>query len=164
RGVTRRMGDAGWAFLRRAGTVILAAMIIIWALLYFPYGDANGMPYEQRIEEATAKAEQLKADPQAAPSDVGAAAAGPGRLKAEWTRNSFMGRVGRALEPAFEPLGWDWRIGMAAIASFPAREVIVGMLGMVYEVDEEEGDEHTGLQDAVRKEWANDPVRGPYRV
>src|SRR5262249_52400704 len=56
RGVARRMGDAGWAFLRRAGTVILACMILIWALLYFPYWDASGTAYEQRIAAAEEKA------------------------------------------------------------------------------------------------------------
>src|SRR5207248_8540310 len=49
RGVLRRMGDAGWAFLRRAGTLILASMILVWALLYFPHTDAAGVPYETRI-------------------------------------------------------------------------------------------------------------------
>ena len=54
-------------------------------------------------------------------------------LKAEWQQNSYLGRAGKALEPAFRPLGWDWKIGMAALASFPAREVIVGTLGIIYE-------------------------------
>ena len=46
--VVRRMLDAAWAFLRRAGTLILASMIVVWALLYFPHTDANGVGYEQR--------------------------------------------------------------------------------------------------------------------
>ena len=90
----------------------------------------------------------------------------------EWKRNSVLGRVGVALEPAFRPLGWDWKIGMAAIASFPAREVIVGTLGMIYDVGEvdtkavgDPGDEKAaGLKQAVRREWSKDPVRGPYAV
>ena len=52
RAVLRRMFDAGWAFVVRAGTIILAAMILVWALLYFPHTDANGKPYYERIEEA----------------------------------------------------------------------------------------------------------------
>ena len=46
----------------------------------------------------------------------------------------LLGRAGLFLEPAFRPLGWDWKIGMAALASFPAREVIVGTLGIIYDV------------------------------
>jgi ferrous iron transport protein B len=148
RGVVRRMYDAGYAFVRRAGSVILAAMILIWALLYFPYTDAAGVPYEDRITAA-------EKNPEAPEGEVA-------RLNGEWKRNSWLGRAGMALEPAFRPLGWDWRIGTAAIASFPAREVIVGMLGMVYDVGDDPGEEGAGLREAVRKEWAGDPVRGRY--
>ncbi len=143
RNVVRRMADAGWAFVRRAGTVILASMILIWALLYFPAGQ-----YEQQI----AAAKQLG-------TDDGTLEAV--RLKGEWQRQSVLGRVGRWMEPAFAPLGWDWRVGTAALASFPAREVIVGTLGILY--DAGEGDDPQ-LSAAVRREWAADPVRGRYSV
>lgn len=148
RAIVRRMGDSGWAFLRRAGTFILASMVVVWALLYFPASDAAGS-FEERV---------------AAMKEAGDDAAA-NKLKAEWKRQSALGRVGRALEPVFEPLGWDWRIGMAALASFPAREVIVGTLGIIYEVGEVEGDEgEESLRGAIRREWAADPVRGKYPV
>src|SRR5207249_4202477 len=51
RTVLRRVFDAGWAFLRRAGTFILATMVVVWFLLYYPYKDANGRPYEERLSE-----------------------------------------------------------------------------------------------------------------
>src|SRR5205823_8598808 len=47
--VLRRMGDSGWAFVRRAGTLIVAAMIVVWALLYFPRSDGAGGTYDARI-------------------------------------------------------------------------------------------------------------------
>jgi ferrous iron transport protein B len=47
-------------------------------------------------------------------------------------RYSFLGRAGQWIEPAVRPLGWDWRIGCAVIASFPAREVVMGVLGVIY--------------------------------
>jgi len=53
---------------------------------------------------------------------------------------SYLGRMGKALEPAFAPLGWDWRITVAALASFPAREVVVGTLGTLFQAPEENGD------------------------
>ncbi len=171
RGITQRMGDAGWAFLRRAGTVIFASMVIIWALLYFPSSDANGVSYEdslavaeERAEVASLQIEALEAHEIEVPEELEAEAALPAKINGEWKRNSVLGRVGLALEPAFAPLGWDWRIGMAAIASFPAREVIVGMLVMVYDVNDDDDEEHAGLQDAFKREWAKDPVRGPYAV
>src|SRR5260370_36591709 len=59
-------------------------------------------------------------------------------LRSEWKAQSILGYAGRWIEPAVEPLGWDWRIGMAAIASFPAREGMVGTLGIIF--GEGEGD------------------------
>jgi ferrous iron transport protein B len=55
------------------------------------------------------------------------------KLLKEWRENSYLGRIGLAVHPAFEPLGWkDWRVTVAALASFPAREVVVGTLGVLY--------------------------------
>lgn len=146
--VFRRMADAGWAFVYRAGTLILAAMILVWAALYFPSRDSAGVSYPERI---------------AAAADEGDAH----RLTAEWKEQSYLGRAGMALEPAFRPLGWDWKIGMAALASFPAREVIVGTLGIIYqqgEVDAGDDDQRKRLGEAVREDWERDPARGRYAV
>ena len=56
--ILRRMWDAGKAFTIRAGTIILAAMVLVWALLYFPYTDANGESYPDRVEKAEDAAKQ----------------------------------------------------------------------------------------------------------
>lgn len=172
--VVRRALEAGWAFVLRAGTIILAAMILVWALLYFPYTDSAGLPYYERIEaaeeaEKTAqtKIEELKQSGQEVPEELENAIREPNRLRGEWMRNSLLGRVGLFLEPAFRPLGWDWKIGMAALASFPAREVIVGTLGMIYDigdVDTDDEEQAAGLSQAVKDDWAKDPVRGKYGV
>jgi ferrous iron transport protein B len=184
------MYDAGRAFVIRAGTIILAAMILVWALLYFPHTDADGNPYYQRIEDAeqTAKdsAPRLKElkdkddatdDEKAELEKLEAAAGEPDRLNGEWKRNSLLGRAGLFLEPAFRPLGWDWKIGMAALASFPAREVIVGTLGLIYDVgdvdtgaigddkaEDEEKEKVAGLTKAVKDDWAKSPLRSNYGV
>jgi ferrous iron transport protein B len=115
--VVRRMSDSGWAFTRRAGTLILASMIVVWALLYFPCQDAEGRNFSERV---------------ALEKRRGAGHEALDKLFGDWKRQSVLGRVGRAVEPAIRPLGWDWRIGMAAVASFPAREVVVGTLGIIY--------------------------------
>jgi ferrous iron transport protein B len=143
RTVLRRMGDAGWAFLRRAGTLILASMVLVWALLYIPWWDGQGQRYEDRIAAVGADSEESKA------------------IEAEWKRDSLLGRLGQAIEPAVRPLGWDWRVGVATLASFPAREVVVGTLGIVYRAGKVEADEireaswadigETGLGRALRE-------------
>lgn len=126
--IVRRSVDAGWMFVRRAGTTILASMVVIWALLYFPNWDAEGRRYEQRLAEL----EQL-------PGETGQQARNA--LQAEWKSRSILGRTGKFLEPAVAPLGWDWRIGLATLASFPAREVMVGTLGIVFSEGERTNDD-----------------------
>jgi ferrous iron transport protein B len=188
--VARRMVDAGRAFVVRAGTIILAAMILVWALLYFPHTDVNGKPYHERIDDAEkvakdgeARWKQLKDKEDASAAEkaerekLEAVAREPDRLNGEWKRNSWLGRAGLFLEPAFRPLGWDWKLGMAALASFPAREVIVGTLGIIYDVgdvdtkaigddtaDEDAKEKAAGLANAVKNDWAKDPIRGKYGV
>jgi ferrous iron transport protein B len=186
--ILRRMVGAGWAFTLRAGTIILAAMVLVWALLYFPYTNERGESYPDRIEkaEATAKEQderlkELKAKEtpteaeEAELKGLEDAASLADQLNGEWKRQSLLGRTGRALEPVFTPLGWDWKVGVAALASFPAREVIVGTFGLLYDVgdvdtkaignaqaDDEAKEKAAGLAKAVQDDWAKDPVRAKY--
>jgi ferrous iron transport protein B len=152
RTVFRRMTDSTWAFLRRAGTLILASMLLVWAVLYFPYWGEDVQNYDLRIAELRSEVraetdENLKALKQEEINN----------LYGEWKRGSWLGMAGHALEPVVRPLGWDWRIGMAAVASFPAREVVVGTLGIIYnlgEGDPEEFQKSLGnkLQDAAEED------------
>ncbi len=159
RSVVFRMCERGWAFVKRAGTFILASMIIVWALLYFPRSDEQGGFFDQRLAELTARVETLKSQ-EGQEIALEAMEAEMAVLQGTWKRQSYLGRVGKALEPAFVPLGWDWRIGTAALASFPAREVIVGVLGLLFDVGAV-GDENTEplskrLQDVT---WETQPNR-----
>jgi ferrous iron transport protein B len=181
RAVVRRMVGAGWAFVYRAGTLILASMVLIWALLYFPSTMPDGRSYDEVTAGLQEDVERLKSEQKAADEpDLQSAKAQEGDAKeqelnavyGEWKRQSLLGRAGRALEPVFRPLGWDWKIGMSALASFPAREVIVGTLGIVYnrgdvdpgDVEGAENVSETPLGQAIREEWSADPAIGKYRV
>jgi ferrous iron transport protein B len=110
--------DRGRIFLRRAGTVIFAVAVVVWALAYFPRADVSA-PDAQTGTELVA-AEQVAADQMA---------------------QSWLGRAGKVVEPVFKPLGWDWRISAAVIAGFPAREVVVAVLGTIYAVGEDASEE-----------------------
>jgi ferrous iron transport protein B len=121
-------------FLRRAGTVIFSVAVVVWVLTYFPRSadieaaraaaetqataTLTGGPLEERLAEI---------DNQAAATHLG---------------QSWLGRAGHGVEPLFRPLGWDWRVSAAVIASFPAREVVVAVLGTIYAVGSE-ADERT---------------------
>jgi len=157
RTVFRRMADAAMVFVRRAGTIILASSVLIWALLYIPWKDASGNRYEDRIAAVKDNEDEARS------------------LEAEWRRNSWLGRFGQAIEPAVRPLGWDWRIGVAALASFPAREVVVGTLGIIYRQGKVEAEEiretgweqigETGLGQALRNaRWDDDPGRPVFTI
>jgi len=170
--VLRRMLDSGWAFLRRAGTLILASMVVVWALLYFPRGSGPEQPpYDVRIAAMQEDLDDLKAkgkDDAAEEKEQQINA-----LTAEWKRQSYLGRMGKAIEPAVRPLGWDWKIGMAALASFPAREVVIGTLGIIYSAGKQDSDE---IRDAANvadtplarrmKEarWDDDPARPVFTI
>ncbi|MBL9094466.1 MAG: ferrous iron transport protein B [Planctomycetaceae bacterium] len=159
RTVLFRMLDRGWAFLKNAGTLIVAVSILVWALLYYPHDAATvEAPY-------AAERETLEARLAAAPADSKEQAAAAAELEAlqlhidgAYQRQSYLGRMGHAIEPLVRPLGWDWKIGAAAIASFPAREVVVATLGILYDVgqvDVEDAEQRTRLQTALdNATWA----------
>src|SRR5262249_28655036 len=132
----------------RAGTLILASMILVWALLYFPSRD-----YPERIDAA----EKVAENEETSEAERTTASDEARRLQAEWKEQSALGWLGHAVEPSVRPLGWDWRIGVAALASFPAREVVVGTLGILYQAGKVEGDD---IRDADRDELSkHDLVR-----
>jgi ferrous iron transport protein B len=169
--IGRRMFDSAGSFLYRAGTMILATMVLVWALLYFPSADGQGRSYDLRTAALEEEAEQLRADGhEDRAGEVGVEAR---RLRGEWKRNSILGRMGRGIEPAVRPLGWDWRLGMAALASFPAREVVVGTLGVIYDqgdVDPGEVSEAPDVADTplaramIAATWDDEPSRKVFTV
>lgn len=127
RTVLLRVTERSQAFVVRAGTLIFAATILVWAAGYFP-GDHGR---ELELGEEIAAAEEVDADDPRLEALRAERAAEQSRL----LRTSFLGRAGQAIEPVVRPLGWDWRIGVAVLASFPAREVIVAVLGSIFSLE-----------------------------
>lgn len=134
--VVFRMYDRSLAFLKRAGTIILATTILVWALSYYPYSEQISQEFAARRAAAPAT------------ERAGLAVEEAG----ERLRQSYLGRAGRAIEPLVEPLGWDWKIGMATLASFPAREVIIAALGTIYNLGDEQDEASLELREAMRAE------------
>ncbi len=119
--------DRGKIFVRRAGTVIFSVAVVIWALVYFPRPESLLKDYEeQRTAVSITAADPADADRQIALIDQQESAA--------LLEQSFLGRAGRSVQPVFAPLGWDWKVTAGVIASFPAREVVVAVLGTIYAV------------------------------
>jgi ferrous iron transport protein B len=124
--------DRARIFLKRAGTVIFAVAIMVWGLAYFPRSPEIQANLESSIQQAesTASANQLEREV----SHLRNTAA------ADQLSQSYLGRAGRFVEPVFTPLGWDWRVSAAVIAGFPAREVVVAVMGTIYAVGEDAED------------------------
>ena len=148
--VLHRMFERGWEFLWDAGTVIFAVTIVVWALSYYPRADeqvATEIASRKAAIQKAIDAEPVGSQARAAAEQRLAAFIAPknlDRLDASLhQRYSLLGQAGQWIEPAVRPLGWDWKIGCAAIASFPAREVVMGVLGVLYQLggDLDVGDE-----------------------
>jgi len=187
--VASRVYDRAKAFVQRAGTLIFATTIVIWAAGYFPgdHSEADRLQAtiesleeekskelaaqeklaEQQAEltaqqEATTSDEEKQklaeelADVEAKLASLEEELAPIAQLKAEENvvssrllEQSLLGRLGHAIEPVVRPLGWDWKIGVGVIASFPAREVIIATLGTIYSLGNEVGEDDPGLQAAL---------------
>jgi len=136
--VFRMMWEKTSAFLTEAGTVILGCTIVLWALLSFPRELPSGSPdYAAQIA--------------AAPSDEARQALEHEEAGAR-LHHSYAGRLGHAIEPAIEPLGFDWKIGVGLIGAFAAREVFVSTMGVVYSVGSEADEQSEPLRQAMREE------------
>jgi len=133
--VLRMMWQRARSFLTEAGTVILACSIALWFLLNFPRGDE---PQPVNTNTTTVSA--------------GVANDASETLHSQRMQNSYGARLGKAIEPAIEPLGFDWKIGVGIIGAFAAREVFVATLGIVYSVGDEVDEESEGLRDKLRNE------------
>jgi ferrous iron transport protein B len=154
--VLHRMFEQGWAFIYRAGTLILAVSILVWALAYYPR-NVNDLDRAlvARQSKLTQQLDSLpEADREASPAAAELVEI-DNLIAGAHLENSFLGRMGKAIEPVVRPLGWDWRIGCAAIASFPAREVVVATLGVIYNLGEGQDESSGELQETLRAAtWA----------
>lgn len=146
--VFHRVWERAQSFLSRAGTLIFATAVIVWAAGYFP-GDHSP------LNEVTKKIETLEAEADAEVAEVAANSeleslyAQQRQLSSQLIEQSWLGRIGKKIEPIVRPLGWDWRIGVGVLASFPAREVIIATLGTVYSLGGDVDETSSGLRSAI---------------
>jgi ferrous iron transport protein B len=131
----REVWRRSFMFVETAGTLILCLSIVLWFLAAFP---------RVTVADAPALAHQ---DMVANGEDVTNAAAVQTAVRRVEQRTqmeqSFMGHLGRAIEPVVRPLGFDWKIGVSLLASFAAREVVVSTLGILYTVNDVETNRQT---------------------
>jgi len=130
-----------WHFVGRAGQVIFLVSLALWAMAMFPRNAKLVDPLE--AEAAALQAEPSSPDRDARLEDL------KHQVAAARIEGSLLGMTGRAVEPVFRPLGWDWRVSVAVMSSLAAREVFVGTLGTIYAMGREAGSSE-GLIEALR--------------
>ncbi len=131
--VARKMLTRSRMFVTEAGGIILVCTIVMWFGLTFP----RAAQVETTADTGTSSAAALE--------------------------GSYAGRLGRAIEPVLEPLGFDWKIGIGLVGAFAAREVFVSTMGVVYGLGEDQDEQSMGLQGHIRAEMRADgkPVYTP---
>ena len=132
RSVLLHIWERAWMYLQKAGTVILAFSIIMWVLMTFPRFPENEYSHYEGTSRASVELSY-----------------------------SFAGKLGKFLEPALKPLGFDWRIGVALTAGFAAKEVVVSSLSTIYSIsyDEENEKAELNLKNALQKDPMLNPVK-----
>ena len=132
RSVALKMVNRSGLYLRKAGTTILGISILLWAATTFPKPDSYRVDAELQSGRLAVQTDGPPASgggvPRLTQTEV------EGRRATEDLEYSVAGRVGRAIEPVFSPLGFDWKIVTAMIGAFAAKEVFVAQMGIVYSI------------------------------
>lgn len=152
RSLVKHMWDKGVHYLKKISGVILVASIIVWALGYFPRDVAFSQDYNKKREEATLKYE--KAAEIVSPVEkeqltneyLATIKSYDYTEQEERLQNTYIGRLGRTIEPAIRPLGFDWKMGIAILTGAAAKEIVVSTLGVLYQEGEGVEAEDASLQ------------------
>jgi len=141
--VVRHMWDKSKQYLKKMGGVILIASIIIWFLEYFPHNEESDKQVEAQIEHVEARFANQEIDETQKDEQIAELEA---HHNTEHTENSYIGRIGKFIEPVMSPLGFDWKIGVSLLTGSAAKEVVVSTLGVLYTGDAED---QASLQDRL---------------
>lgn len=150
------MWERSWLYLRKAGTIILGISIIMWFLMTFPERDSFSQDYDAQIQNIESRFETGAISMNERENGITEL---ENEKAAEKMEYSFAGRMGKFIEPVIKPLGFDWRLGIAILSGFAAKEVVVSTMGTVYgvgAVDEE--------SDSLRSSLAQDKMYSPLKA
>ncbi len=132
RGIIQHMMDKSLSYIKKAGTLILAASIMIWFLLSFPKTDYSNYQHNQNNEHA---------------------------IRQNQIENSFGGKLGKTIEPVLKPAGFDWKLGVSLFAGIAAKEVILSTMGILYGV-EDNTEEGSLVKDKIKNDPNYNPLTG----
>jgi ferrous iron transport protein B len=166
RSVLKQTWFKGEQYLRKMGTIILTASIIIWALGYFPTGEDIDNEINQKIADydvsnistSNSISETVSAQGNREnESIVHNFELERQRLKQE---NSFIGRLGKFIEPIIQPLGFDWKMGVSLIAGSAAKEVVISTMGVIYQTDPNVNENQSLISRLQEGKYESGPKKG----
>lgn len=155
RNTLNHMWHKGEQYLKKMGTVILTASIIIWALGYFPRDVKYSKDFDGIIKsiKSNTQLDSLTKENQIAQIEL--------QKEAERQEQSYIGRMGHFIQPVLSPLGFDWKIGVSIITGLAAKEIIVGSMGVLYQADIDSDETGNALQNKLKEQvYTYGPKKG----
>ncbi len=158
RSTLKHMWWKGAQYLKKMGGIILIASVLLWALGYFPretvYSSeliAEKGSVEMQLEHTSdeSSVEKLERELEVVQS----------KMETERLENSYIGRLGKGIEPVMRPLGFDWKMSVSLLTGVAAKEVVVSTMGVLYQV-EENGTENNLVQKIRNEKYSNGPQKG----
>lgn len=132
RNVLYHMWDKTQHYLKKIGTIILIGVVIVWALEYFPRETENTKNFQAKIEKVEQNSILNSKEKGIAVAEI------IQQRESDRLINSYLGRVGKLIEPVMSPLGFDWKMSIALIAGLPAKEIVISTMGVLYQTTDNE--------------------------
>ncbi len=167
RSTFRHMWHKGSQYLQKMGGVILVAVIIIWALEYYPQNKELIQKYDEQIEQVQKEYALMLQDNNQTITTDSIETLLQNRIQeieyqkiSERQASSFIGRIGKFIEPTIRPLGFDWKMGVSLLSGVAAKEIVVSTLGVLVQADVEEETNNTLIYKLQTETYTSGPREG----
>ncbi len=140
---TMHMWHKGQQYLKKMGTVILVASVIIWALGYFPLHTEYSQNYDELIQNAELNNEFSEAKKHETAHLYSM------MKESERQEKSYIGRLGHAIEPVIRPLGFDWKMGVSILTGLAAKEIVVSTMAVLYQAEADDANSAQTLKNKI---------------
>jgi len=146
RNTTMHMWFKAKQYLHKMGSVILVASVLIWALGYFPTNVEYSKDYDSEIAALEQDMQLSEADKSSQINNLIV------DQESERQEFSYIGRLGHAIEPVIEPLGFDWKMGVSIVTGLAAKEIVVSTMGVLYHADMDASEESETLKNNIKEQ------------
>lgn len=159
----RHMWSKAREYLKKMGGVILWASIIVWFLSYFPRSNNEIKVIQTELTMVQEQMQKVNVSPIASSYQIDSLTLIENKLLSEihyeQQYNSYLGKMGRAIEPLISPIGFEWKIGVSLISGIIAKEIVISTLGVLYSNDDSQGEQ--SLREAIRhQKYENGRLKG----